>query len=63
MNEAACVFSRYENDRLHWPHTGEEVRQLSRQQIPWLLESLNPEQPKVVRKWAPQKPGKPGNSL
>ena len=63
MKEAACVFSRYENDRLQWPHTGEEVRQLSRQQIHWLLESLNPEQPKAVRKWAPQKPGKPGNSL
>ena len=37
-----------------------EARQISHQQLRWLLEGLNPEQPKAVRKWAPQKPG---NSL
>ena len=53
-----CLFyKRYENGRLQWPRTGEEARQISHQQLRWLLEGLNPEQPKAVRKWAPPKPG------
>ncbi|MFG6331466.1 MAG: IS66 family insertion sequence element accessory protein TnpB [Lachnospiraceae bacterium] len=56
-----CLFyKRYENGRLKWPRTGEEARQIFHQQLRWLLEGLNPEQPKAVRKRAPQKPG---NSL
>ena len=48
-------YKRYENGRLKWPRTGEEARQISRQQLRWLLEGLSPEQPKAVRKWAPPK--------
>ena len=52
-----CLFyKRYENGRLKWPRTGEEARQISRQQLRWLLEGLNPEQPKAVRKGLPQTP-------
>ncbi len=59
-----CLFyKRYENGRLQWPRTGEEARQISHQQLRWLLEGLNPEQPKAVRSWVPPKPENPGNSL
>ena len=59
-----CLFyKRYENGRLKWPRTGEEARQISHQQLRWLLEGLNPEQRGAVLKWAPPKPSKPGNSL
>ncbi len=57
------LYKRYENGRLQWPRTGEEARQISAQQLRWLLEGLNPEQPKAVREWIPPKFGKPGNSL
>ena len=34
-----CLFyKRYENGRLQWPRTGEEARQISHQQLRWLLE-------------------------
>ena len=62
-NSLFLFYKRYENGRLQWPRTGEEARQISRQQLRWLLEGLNPEQPKAVRKWIPTKPGKTGNSL
>ncbi len=59
-----CLFyKRYENGRLQWPRTGEEASLISHQQLRWLLEGLNPEQPRAVRKWDPPKPGKPENSL
>ncbi|MCA5577005.1 IS66 family insertion sequence element accessory protein TnpB [Enterocloster clostridioformis] len=51
-----CLFyKRYENGRLQWPRTGEEARQISHQQLRWLLVGLNPEQPKAVRSWVPPK--------
>lgn len=49
------LYKRYENGRLQWPRTGEEAKQISEQQLRWLLEGLNPEQPKAVQKWLPQK--------
>ena len=59
-----CLFyKRCENGRLKWPRTGEEARQISHQQLRWLLEGLNPEQPRAVRKWEPPKTGKTENSL
>ena len=59
-----CLFyKRCENGRLQWPRTGEEARLISHQQLRWLLEGLNLEQPRAVRKWDPPKPGKPENSL
>ena len=41
------LYKRYENGRLQWPRTGEEAKQISEQQLRWLLEGLNPEQPKL----------------
>lgn len=38
------LYKRYENGRLQWPRTGEEAKQISDQQLRWLLEGLNPEQ-------------------
>ena len=43
------LYKRYENGRLQWPRTGEEAKQISDQQLRWLLEGLNPEQPKAVQ--------------
>ena len=44
-----CLFyKRYENGRLQWPRTGEEARLISHQQLRWLLEGLNPEQPRAA---------------
>ena len=49
----SVLYKRFENGRLQWPRTGEEARQISQQQLRWLLEGLNPEQPKAVQKWFP----------
>lgn len=43
------LYKRYENGRFQWPRTGEEEKQISDQQLRWLLEGLNPEQPKAVQ--------------
>ncbi len=48
------LYKRYESGRLKWPRTGEEAKQISAQQLRWLLEGLNPEQPKAVQKWHPK---------
>ena len=45
------LYKRYENGRLQWPRTGEEAKQISDQQLRWLLEGLNPEQPHLPRCW------------
>ncbi len=50
------LYKRYESGRLQWPRTGEEAKQISGQQLRWLLEGLNPEQPKAVQKWHPKHP-------
>ena len=48
------LYKRYESGRLQWFRTGEEAKQISEQQLRWLLEGLNPEQSKAVRKWHPK---------
>ena len=45
---------RLENGRFRWPRSTEEARALSPQEIRWLLEGLEIDQPKAI------KPGKPG---
>ncbi len=50
----SLLYKRYESGRLKWPRTGEEAKQISEQQLRWLLEGLNPEQPKAVQKWQPK---------
>ena len=42
-------YKRIENGRLQWPRKKEEVRQLSVQQIHWLLEGLSIHQPKAIK--------------
>lgn len=55
------LYKRYESGRLKWPRTGEEAKQISAQQLRWLLEGLDPEQPKSVQQWHPRWPKNPGN--
>lgn len=43
------LYKRLESGRFQWPSTPEEVRQLSQQQLRWLLEGLAIEQPKAVK--------------
>ena len=56
------LYKRYESGRLKWPRTGEEAKQISAQQLRWLLEGLDPEQPKAVQQWHPRWPKNPENS-
>ena len=56
------LYKRYESGRLKWPRTGEEAKQISAQQLRWLLEGLDPEQPKAVQQWHPRWPENPKNS-
>ena len=37
------LYKQYKSGQLQWPRTGEEARQISGQQLRWLLEGLNPE--------------------
>jgi transposase len=39
-----------ENGRFQWPKTPEAVRELSFQELRWLLEGLSIDQPKAVKK-------------
>ena len=50
------LYKRFESGQLQWPRSEQEVRQLSDQQLRWLLEGLSPDQPKAVRNWAPAVP-------
>ena len=53
-NGFCLLYKRYENGRLKWPRNSSEVRQLSFQQLRWLLEGLSPDQPNAVREWSPE---------
>ena len=48
------LYKSLDNGRFRWPRTKEEARHLSSQEIRWLLEGLEIEQPKAI------KPGKRG---
>lgn len=43
------LYKRYENGSLKWPRDENEVRELSPQQLRWLLEGLSIDQPKAVK--------------
>lgn len=47
-------YKRLENGKLKWPRKKEEVKILTSQQLRWLLEGLNIEQPRAIL------PGKKG---
>ena len=44
------LYKRLEHGRFQWPRKESEARQITSQQLRWLLEGLNIEQPKAVRK-------------
>jgi len=44
------LYKRLEQGRFQWPRKESEARQITRQQLRWLLEGLNIEQPKALRK-------------
>jgi len=47
------LYKRLENKgRFNWPRSASEARQITRQQLRWLLEGLNIDQPKAIQKAA-----------
>jgi transposase len=44
------LYKRLERGRFQWPRTEAEAKQITRQQLRWLLEGLSIEQPKALRK-------------
>lgn len=43
------LYKRLENGKLKWPRQKSEVKQLSNQQVRWLLEGLSIDQPRAIR--------------
>jgi transposase len=43
------LYKRLENGSLQWPRQRDEVRQLTNQQVRWLLEGLRIEQPRAIK--------------
>lgn len=43
------LYKRLENGKLQWPTKVDEVRELTAQQLRWLLEGLSVEQKRVIR--------------
>jgi transposase len=43
------LYKRFDNGKLKWPKSVHEVRQLSAQQMRWLLEGLSIDQPKSIK--------------
>ncbi len=43
------LYKRLDQGKFHWPRTKEEIRQLSHQQLRWLLEGISIDQPKAIR--------------
>ena len=46
----ALIYKRLESGRFQWPRKESEVREITPQQLRWLLEGLRLEQPKAVKK-------------
>ena len=44
------VYKRLEHSKYQWPRKESEVREITPQQLRWLLEGLNIHQPKAVKK-------------
>ena len=44
------LYKRLEHGRFQWPRRESEARLITQQQLRWLLEGLNVDQPKAVRK-------------
>lgn len=48
----AMLYKRLDNGKLQWPKDEKEVRNLSQQELRWLLEGLSLQQPKAISKSA-----------
>ena len=44
------LYKRLDNGRFQWPRNAEELRKLDAQAFRWLMEGLQIEQPKAIRK-------------
>ena len=49
FSRSLFLYKRYENGSLKWPRDENEARELSLQQLRWLLEGLSIDQPKAVK--------------
>lgn len=45
------LYKRIDNGRFKWPRDKNEVRELSEQQLKWLLEGLSPVQKTTIKRW------------
>ncbi|MGM0904660.1 MAG: IS66 family insertion sequence element accessory protein TnpB [Bacillota bacterium] len=45
----AMLYKRLDNGKFQWPKDEKEVRNLSQQEIRWLLEELSIQQPKAIQ--------------
>jgi transposase len=43
------LYKRLDNGKLQWPRNEKEVRNLSQQELRWLLEGLSIQQPKAIQ--------------
>ena len=43
------LYKRLDNGKLQWPKDEHEVRNLSQQELRWLLEGLSIQQPKAIQ--------------
>ena len=48
------MYKRLEDGRFRWPRKQKEVKDLTHQQLRWLLEGLEIEKPKVIKKVSPK---------
>lgn len=44
------IYKRIEKGKFQWPKNQDEVKRISEQELRWLLEGLNIDQPKAVKK-------------
>ena len=49
QNGFILLYKRLESGKLQWPRKKEEVRQLTSQELRWLLEGLSLQQPKAFK--------------
>lgn len=54
QNGFLLLYKRLDQGKLRWPRKKEEIRQLTHQQLRWLMEGLDINQPRAI------KPGKKG---
>ena len=47
------LYKRLENGVIQWPRSSSEARNISQQELRWLLEGLSIEQPKAIKKVSP----------